>query len=116
MLHEAEMSGLGGWKKPDAPPRMCSSASVSPNRSGGAATVPRSSRPNLARKHSRKVRPRSFSLPAHVAATVSAPHTPATEVDVCASLDACMLRCTSLPSNPVTAHGACNLGLVPAHD
>lgn len=44
------------------PPRMCSSASVSPNLSGGAATVPRSSSPSRDRNASRKLRPRSFSL------------------------------------------------------
>ena len=46
------------------PPRMCSSASVSPKRSGGAATVPLSSRHSFARKDSLKVRPFSFSLQA----------------------------------------------------
>ncbi len=47
-----------------SPPRMCSSANVSPKRSGGAATVPLSSRHSFARKDSLKVRPFSFSLQA----------------------------------------------------
>ncbi len=40
-----------------APPRMCSSASVSPKRSGGAATVPRSSSASFWINASRKMRP-----------------------------------------------------------
>jgi hypothetical protein len=47
-----------------APPRMCSSANVSPKRSGGAATVPLSSSCSLLRKASRKMRPFSCSSPA----------------------------------------------------
>lgn len=45
-----------------SPPRMCSSERVSPKRSGGAATVPRSSSPSFARNDSRNDRPFSFSL------------------------------------------------------
>ena len=41
----------------EAPPRMCSSASVSPKRSGGAATVPRSSSASFWMNASRKMRP-----------------------------------------------------------
>jgi len=41
---------------------MCSSASVSPKRSGGACTVPLNSRASFARKASLKMRPFSFSL------------------------------------------------------
>ena len=46
-----------------SPPRMCSSASVSPKRSGGACTVPLSSSASLARNASLKIRPFSLSLP-----------------------------------------------------
>ena len=59
------MGGAGacaGERLQALPPRMCSSASVSPKRSGGAATVPLSSRHSFARKDSLKVRPFSFSL------------------------------------------------------
>ena len=45
-----------------SPPRMCSSASVSPKRSGGACTVPLSSSASLARNASLKIRPFSLSL------------------------------------------------------
>ena len=41
---------------------MRSSSMVSPKRSGGAATVPRSSRASLLRKASLKILPLSFSL------------------------------------------------------
>lgn len=42
--------------------RMCSSAMVSPKRSGGAATVPRSSSCSFCRKASRKMRPFSCAM------------------------------------------------------
>lgn len=51
---------VGGIKF--VPPLMCSSANVSPNRSGGAATVPLSSKASFARKASLNIRPFSFSL------------------------------------------------------
>ena len=55
-----------------APPpthRMCSSASVSPKRSGGAATVPRSSSCSLDRKDSRNTRPFSCRIGGGAAAS-----------------------------------------------
>lgn len=47
-----------------APPRTCSSLSVSPKRSAGAATVPRSRSVSLVRNDSRNWRPLSRSLSA----------------------------------------------------
>lgn len=50
-----------------APPRRCSSCSVSPKRAGGADVVPRKIRPTLLMKASTKARPRSYT---HAAPTL----------------------------------------------